>query len=166
MQNNVPIYFLRSANAMTVAFALHHPEGLHIACGLQEAVLVDRHAALIVVPRVPRAVQGSDWTWHRLKAWSDGGFMVGFELAFFQGSLSECWLFHDDDSRYGRDWSDWSERKERRRAKALRDWLGARGWAPGHHAWGEVWVGYDPRTGFGCGGVRYGSADSPAAMRV
>ncbi len=104
---------------MTHAFELLHPEGLCIVCGLQEAVLLDRHAALVVAPRESRAVQGSDWTWHRLAPWSDGGLMVGVELAFLQGALCECLLFHDD-SRYGRDWSDWSERKERQRAKALR----------------------------------------------
>ncbi|BEP96964.1 hypothetical protein GmRootA79_53490 (plasmid) [Acidovorax sp. A79] len=145
-----------SARSLTPAFELHHPDGLRIACGLEETVLLDRHAALVVVPRASRAVvQESDWTWHRLVPWSDGGFMVGIELAFFRGALSECLLFHDDDSRYGRDWNEWSERKERRRAQALSDWLAARGWAAGRYGWGEVWVGYEPRTGLGGGWVRY-----------
>lgn len=142
---------------MSNPFELRHPSGLHIAPGLRESTLLDAYPALVVQPRDPRvAPAGSDWTWRRLAPWSDGGFTVGIELAFLHGALRECLLFHYDDSRYGRDWSEWSERKERQRAKALRTWLAARGWQPGSHAWGEIWVGYEPRMGMGCGTVCYG----------
>ncbi|QNP60593.1 hypothetical protein [Paenacidovorax monticola] len=146
---------------MSVAFALHHPGGLHIAPGLQESTLLDTYPALIVQPREPRvAPPGSGWTWWRLAPWSVGGFAVGIELAFLHGTLRECLLFHDDDSRYGRDWSEWSERKERQRAKALRTWLAAHGWRPDSYPWGEIWVGHDPRTGMGGGWVRYGGVST------
>lgn len=144
---------------MSNPFALRHPGGLHIACGLQESMLLHDHRALIVEPRERLEIQSSDWVWHRLTPWMDGGFRVGIELVFFQGALSECLLFHDDDSLYGRDWNEWSEDKERKRAKALRLWLASRGWAAGRYDWGDIWVGYEPRTGLGGGWVRYaGSA--------
>lgn len=139
---------------MNKVFELLHPAGLRIAPGLEEAVLVESHGALIL----HRRETGPGWVWYRLEPWLDGGFRLGIELAFHQGALVEYVLFHDDESAYGRGWDEWSEHKERRRAKALRKWLAVRGWAPGLYGWGEVWAGYDPRAGFGGGGVRYSRA--------
>lgn len=48
------------ARSHAPAFELHHPDGLHIACGLEEAAMLDQHSALVVVPRASMAIQRSD----------------------------------------------------------------------------------------------------------
>lgn len=139
---------------MPPPFELLHPQGLRIARGLGAKQLVGDHAALIERCSEP----GDGWAMYRLHPWMDGGLCLGVDLMFRHGLLAECHLWHDDDALYGSSWDDWSERKERQRARALRDWLAARGSPVGVYGWGEVWASYEPRRGFGGGGVRYADA--------
>jgi len=139
---------------MSAPFELLHPQGLRIARGLASAQLMGSHAALAEKRSEPR----DGWATHRLHPWVDGGLRLGVDLMFRHGLLAECHLWHDDDALYGSSWDDWSERRERQRARALRDWLAAHGSPVGVYGWGEIWAHYEPRSGFGGGGVRYADA--------
>lgn len=145
---------MRTLIAMAAPFELLHPQGLRIARGLSSAQLLHAHAALVETSSEP----GAGWATHRLHPWMDGGLRLGVELMFHHGLLAECHLWRDDGATCAGSWEGWSERKERQRARALRDWLAARGSPVGVYAWGEIWAQYEPRSGFGGGGVRYADA--------
>ncbi|MGC4001021.1 MAG: hypothetical protein QM767_27590 [Anaeromyxobacter sp.] len=60
----------------------------------------------------------------------------------------------------GMSWEDWSETSEQARALETARWLERHGLAAGAHPWGEVWSGYEPRSGAGHAVVSYGEGAS------
>lgn len=51
------------------------------------------------------------------------------------------------DPKWGTSWNDWSEEKERDREKAHDDWLRKTLGRQRQYPWGEVWSGYDQKSG-------------------
>jgi hypothetical protein len=79
-----------------------------------------------------------------------GTFSVGsYELAGLSLSeqLETIGLFHDAKA-LGSSWADWSEEKERQRKQIHGHWLRAlTGHASHVYTWGEIWSGFDPKSG-------------------
>lgn len=60
------------------------------------------------------------------------------------------------DVRFGTSWSDWTEAKEQDRRRYHDEWLvGVWRLEPGHHAWGWLESGFDPKGGFSSIALRY-----------
>ncbi|TLM91784.1 hypothetical protein [Hymenobacter jeollabukensis] len=82
-----------------------------------------------------------------LVLWLVGRYFVQWQLAFYPV-----------DTR-PRTWADWNEAAERQQAQEFHQWLSTQlGPSDGswQFDWGEVWVGYDARSGGSSIGVRYG----------
>jgi len=79
---------------------------------------------------------------------------VIFSLCYNQGGL-ESVRVNLIDEKYGHGWDDWSEEKEKLRAHDTMQFLSDLGYPPDTYEWGEVWASFDPKGGFGTGGIRY-----------
>ena len=80
---------------------------------------------------------------------------VIFNLCFFQSKIQSLNISLSNLEKYGGGWNDFSEDKEKLRAKDTEKWLSNIGYKVGKYSWGEVWAGYDSKSGFGHAVVRY-----------
>lgn len=144
-------------------FALRHPGGFCIDRYLREKTLREFQGR----PGFARQPEGAaGWAWYTLPTFRDGALPLGVKLGFQRGALQQINLFHDDPALYGATGETGPADKERLRASNTRDWLRAKGFPVGSYPWGEVWVGYDPRSDFGSGGVRYTPSATPGPADV
>ena len=77
-----------------------------------------------------------------------------FSLCYNHGCLGSVRIDLTDE-KYGHGWDDWSEEKEKLRARDTKQFLSDLGYPPNTYEWGEVWASFDPKGGFGTGGIRY-----------
>lgn len=129
-------------------FILEHPSGLRISRHLKEAEVA-------VLEGVVRREAGADCLWYTLPPFASGGMDLVVSLYFFRGRLGSLNLAPSDPGTGGSGWDAWSEKCERKSAELAKGWLKAMGYRTGTHAWGEVWAGYDAKSGWGGGTVRY-----------
>ena len=130
-------------------FKFDHPSGVHIAQSLTEKELKE------ALPNIKGRDMKTGWIWYDLPSCLMHGKKMGMNLAFFKGALREIRIWHDDKKLYGRGWGSWSEKKEKLRVKNTKEWLEKNGFKLRKYSWGEIWVQYDPRDGFGGGGVSF-----------
>ena len=79
---------------------------------------------------------------------------VSVSLYFSNEQLNRIEFFLEDPM-YGESWDDWSESKEFKRVGATKMFLKELGYTKERYSWGEVWVGYDSKAGFGYGGISF-----------
>ena len=137
---------------MSVEFELVYAGGLRIHRGLTERELRAFEGSL----DLKRRDAGTGWTWYGLPDVREDRFSLSVQVTVFEGQVRSV---HLGLIRAGEEpdafWDDWSEARERRRAEDVARWLRGRGCPPGAYPWGEVWAGFDPRSGFGSGGVNF-----------
>lgn len=80
---------------------------------------------------------------------------IVFNLCFYNGALNSLNMSIYNPDLYGHGWNDFSEEKERACAKETENWLAINGYKTGKYSWGEIWAGYDAKSGSGHAGVRY-----------
>ncbi len=130
-------------------FELLHPLGVCIARALTLSALPTAAPGASLA----RREMGNGWIWVRLPAFLDGDVVVDISLGFNGEQLEHIDLC-DANLKYGAGWEDGSEQQERLRADSIGAWLAGKGYAPGRYSWGEVWAGYDPKSGSGSAAVR------------
>ncbi|MDB6174154.1 MAG: hypothetical protein JWL59_3465 [Chthoniobacteraceae bacterium] len=132
-------------------FELQYPGGPLITQGVQEPVILQLQESISIKRRDMR----TGWVWYTLPSFPDAGISLIISLGFVDGFLREISIAHDDTTLYGRGWDDWSEEKEILRAENTAKWFKKKGFELGTFSWGSIWASYDPKGGFGSGGVRY-----------
>lgn len=89
------------------------------------------------------------------------GLLLGLSVGFYGEQLETIELFHDAKA-FGSSWADWSEEKERQRKQIHDQWLRAlTGHASHVYAWGEIWSGFDARSGGSSIVIRYSWQGKP-----
>jgi hypothetical protein len=128
------------------AVEFQHPSGLRISRHLTELQLIAAMPEIAVSSRD----MNTGWVWYKLPVFSDTDVMVAISLAFNAGVL-ELIDLSDASPRFGTNWDEWSEEKERARAVSIGNWLRKQGFS----AEGQVWSGYDAKSGCGGATVRF-----------
>jgi hypothetical protein len=93
--------------------------------------------------------------WYTLPIVEINGESVIFNLCFLNSKIQSLTISVTNPNIYGNSWNDFGETKEMERAKDTEKWLSSIGYHVGKYSWGEVWVGYDPKSGSGHAVVRY-----------
>lgn len=136
-------------------FSFDHPCGIRICRGLDEAEVASLHG-------VSKQDMGTGCALYSLPHFKSGSGKIAMSLSFSDGDLNSIHL-----GVYGSDmstsWSDWSEEKELLVAEQTAEWFAEQGYQTGLFQWGEIWVGRDPKTGDGGGGIRYNSDPTSTA---
>ena len=129
-------------------FSLEHPIGLNISRRLTRSLLVN-------FPQVKHQDMRTGYHWYTFPGTNIFGATVIVGLSFYDLRLESVSFALWKPEWYGRDWGDWSEEKERLCSKHTEEWLQMICYPIGKYDWGEVWAGYDPRSGSGGAGLRY-----------
>lgn len=107
------------------------------------------------LPDVHQRDMKNGYFWYTLPTIAIHGESVGFSLCFFSSKIESISIFVTNVQKYGASWNDFSESKEKLRAKDTEKWLSGIGYRVGKYSWGEVWAGYDSKSGFGHAVIRY-----------
>ena len=129
-------------------FELDHPCGVTLSRRLMSADLEG-------IAGVDVTDMGTGYRWCELPTCCLDGLRVAMSLCFHDGAIDMLELALQDPRVYGAGWDEWSEAKEKRRARDTGKWLKAKGYSTGSFDWGEIWVGYDPKGGFGAAWVGF-----------
>ena len=132
-----------------IEFAFDYSSGLRISRDLLELDVAS-------LPGVSPRDMKTGYVWYSIPIETSEHNEIQVDLCFHSGALDSISL-DAKDAGIGRSLSDWSEDKERTRAKRTQDWLTALGYAPGRYSWGDIWAGYDPKSGSGSAVIRYNS---------
>jgi hypothetical protein len=132
------------------SFQLRYTERLTIARGLDEEALRSALPEL----QGSRADMRTGWVWYTLPVFASLGTLLGVSLGFNRGVLETISLA-DCSSEFGTSWEEWSKEKQSARAASISAWLTRHGYPPGSYSWGDVWVGYDAKSGSGSARVRF-----------
>jgi hypothetical protein len=137
---------------MAVEFELAYPGGLRIHRGLSEVALLAFEAS----HHLTRRDVGTGWVWYGLPDIRAGRFSLAIEVSVFGGQVRSLHLVPIYEGEAPEDfWDAWSESREQSRAEDVAEWFRSRGHEPGKYSWGEVWAGFDPRSGFASGVVNF-----------
>ena len=81
---------------------------------------------------------------------------------YFHDELLESVSMNSVNDELGTSWSDWSEEKELKKKEIHDAWLkNLLGRASSDYKWGEVWSGYDSKTGSSSIEIRYSWQGKP-----
>ena len=120
-------------------------ESLSIRIGSQFTRQPFLAAALAEHARV--LVQNEPYHTFSVGSYELAGLSLSVSLGFYGEQLETIGLFHDAKA-LGSSWADWSEEKERQRKQIHDQWLRAlTGHASHVYTWGEIWSGFDPKSG-------------------
>ena len=88
------------------------------------------------------------------------GLVVSVTVYFYDELLESVNISSVDNESAS--WSDWSEQKELEKKEVHDRWLkNLLGKASSHYNWGEVWSGYDSKSGFSSIEIRYSWQGKP-----
>ena len=77
-------------------------------------------------------------------------------IIYFYNELLESVSLTSVDDKSGESWADWSEKKELEKKEIHDRWLNHMlGKSSFRYKWGEVWSGYDSKSGFSSIEIRY-----------
>jgi len=110
---------------------------------------------VVKIPGVTTNDMETGYIWHCLPLVNIAEFDLSFALCFYRDRLDYIRFSIHNPELYGHGWSDWSEENEKKRAVHTEKWLNSIGYSTGSFSWGEIWVGYESKSGFGHGVVRY-----------
>jgi hypothetical protein len=92
-------------------------------------------------------VQNEPYCTFSVGSYQLAGLSLSISLGFYGEQLETIGLFHDAKA-LGSSWADWSEEKERQRKQIHDHWLRElTGHASHVYTWGEIWSGFDPKSG-------------------
>ena len=132
-------------------FEFQFPDGPLINRELLESTVSELQKSL----NLQRQDMKTGWVWYRFPPCLNEDMTLAISLAFSNGVLRQVNIAHNDGALYGDSWNDWSEEREKLRVKNTVAWFTKQGYSLGIFPWGEIWASYDPKGGFGSGGVRY-----------
>ncbi|BDU39599.1 hypothetical protein [Vibrio nigripulchritudo] len=108
-----------------------------------------------IIPDVKVHDIKNGYIWYTLPPFEINGESTIFNLCFFNKKLQSLNISISNKEKYGGGWSEFSEAKESLRAKATEKLLYGLGYRTGKFPWGEIWCGYDAKSGLGHAVVRY-----------
>jgi len=98
---------------------------------------------------------GNGYVWYTLPPSEIATETVTVDICFFQSNLESLKVSIFNPDKYGHGWDDYSEHKQRLRAEDTKLWLKRLGYDVGKHQWGDIWAGYDLKSGSSFAVIRY-----------
>ena len=129
-------------------FSIELPSGITISSVVTETEVSAQ-------PDVNKRDMGNGYVWYTFPESEIESEIVIFSLCFFEGAIQSLSISLSNPELYGGGWDEFSETKEKARAKDTEKWLSSIGYKTGKYSWGEIWVGYDSKGGFGNAVVQY-----------
>ena len=114
-----------------------------------------REEDVSTLPDIVRDDLNNGYVWYTFPAVEINKEKIIFSLCFFKKKIQSIDLSISNPELYGGSWNDFSEEKEKARAKAIEQWLSNIGYKTGKYSWGEVWAGYNSKSGSGLAVIRY-----------